>query len=239
MSPVDDDLRELLRRRADQVSEHREVPRALVGRARRRIAVNALGVGVAVVVLAGGAFAGVRAIQRNTSTPGSFSSTPPAPGVSSPSAPSVVTSACTGGQLRAVGSMDGAAGSREGAIRFTNYSNKTCTLQGTPTITLLDGNLHPITSGVTFASSPPAWQANATAKPAGWPVVTLAPFRSASIRVRWSNWCPQGRTAPLWRISIPGGGTVNANGMEAVSPPPCNGPGMPSRVERGPFEPSS
>jgi hypothetical protein len=230
MSPVDDDLRDLLRRRADQVSTHRDVPRALVGRARRRIALNALGVGVAVVVLAGGAFAGVRAIQRNTNTPGSFQSSPPAP--------SAVTSACTAGQLRGVGSMQGAAGSREGAIRFTNYSNKTCTLQGTPTITLLDGNLHPITSGVTFASSPPAWQANATPKPAGWPVVTLAPFRSASIRVRWSNWCPQGRTAPLWRINIPGGGPVNANGMEAVSPPPCNGPGMPSRVERGPFEPA-
>ena len=230
MTPVDDDLRELLRRRADQVSTHRDVPRALVGRARRRIALNALGAGVAVVVLAGGAFAGVRAIQRNPSTPGSFSSSPPAP--------AVVSTACTSGQLRAVGSMQGAAGSREGAIRFTNYSNKSCTLQGTPIITLLDGNLHPITSGVTFASSPPAWQANASPKPAGWPVVTLAPFRSASMRLRWTNWCPQGRTAPLWQIHIPGSGTVNANGMEAESPPPCNGPGMPSRVERGPFEPA-
>jgi hypothetical protein len=26
--------------------------------------------------------------------------------------------------------------------------------------------------------------------------------------------------------------------MEAVSPPPCNGAGQPSTVERGPFEPS-
>jgi hypothetical protein len=229
MSPVEDDLRELLRHRADDVSTHREVPRSLLPRARRRIALNALGVSVAVVALAGGAFVGVRAIQRNTNTPGPFSTSPPAPVVTTP--------ACTSGQLRTVGSMEGAAGSREGAIRFTNYSNKTCTLQGTPTITLLDGNLRPITSGVRFSSSPPAWQANALPKPAGWPVVTLAPFHSASIRVRWSNWCPQGRTAPLWRIHI-GSGTVDANGMEAVSPPPCNGAGQPSTVERGPFEPS-
>jgi hypothetical protein len=59
------------------------------------------------------------------------------------------------------------------------------------------------------------------------------------MRVRWSNWCLQGRKAPLWQIHIPGSGTVNGNGMEAVSPPPCNGAGQPSTVERGPFEPGS
>jgi len=136
--------------------------------------------------------------------------------------------------------MQGAAGSRGGAIGATNFSDKTCTTQGRPTITLLDRHLHPITSGVTFASSPPGWAVNRSPKPAGWPVVTLRPGHTASFRVRWSNWCPDGRAAPLWRIHVPGGGTVDvANGMDSVSPPPCNGRGQSSTIEVGPFEPSA
>jgi hypothetical protein len=67
--------------------------------------------------------------------------------------------------------------------------------------------------------------------------VTLAPGDVASVRIRWSNWCPDGRAAPLWRIGIPSGGSVDGNGLDAVPPPPCNGPGSPSTVEVGPFEP--
>ena len=139
-----------------------------------------------------------------------------------------------------MGSMDGAAGSREGALSLTNFADVTCTLQGRPTITLMDGNLKPITSGATFAPSPPGWRVNGSPKPAGWPVVTLRSGDSASVRIRWSNWCPDGRPAPLWRVAIPGGGTVDVvNGMDAVSPPPCNGPGQPSTIEVGPFEPGA
>src|SRR5437899_5990595 len=214
MTQIDDDVRELLRRKADEVPLHGQVPSALVGRTRRRIAVISIGVGLAVVALAGGAFASVRATQNHQANPHPFQSGSTTPAVTT-------TPACTAGQLRAVGSMDGAAGSREGAVRLTNNSNKTCTLRGTPAITLLDGNLHPITTGVAYSSSPSAWQANGSPQPAGWPVVTLAPFKAASFRVRWGNWCPQGRTAPLWHIHIPGSGTVDGNGLEAVSPPPC------------------
>jgi len=135
--------------------------------------------------------------------------------------------------------MEGAAGSREGAAVLTNLSSTTCTLQGTPTITLLDQNLAPITSGIRFVSSPPRWMVDRLPKPAGWPVDALAPFDSASVRIRWGNWCPDGRAAPLWRIQIPGGGTVDVNGLEAVPPPPCNGPGLPSTIEVGPFEPGT
>jgi hypothetical protein len=134
--------------------------------------------------------------------------------------------------------MTGAAGSREGGVTLTNFSDTTCTLQGTPTITLLDQNLQPITSGVAFSSSPPGWQANGSPQPAGWPVVAIKGFDSASIRIRWGNWCPQGRAAPLWRIDIPGSGSVDVvNGMDQSSAPPCNGSGQPSTVEVGPFEP--
>src|SRR5204862_238001 len=125
-------------------------------------------------------------------------------------------------------------------ITLTNFSDKTCTLEGTPEITLLDGTLNQITSGVTFGSSQAGWEADGSPEPAGWPVVTLAPGDSASVRIDWSNWCPDGRAAPLWRVGIPGSGTVDViNGMDSETPPPCNGPGQPSRIDVGPFEPGT
>ena len=239
MNDVIDELREVLHRRADEVPPHREVPGALVNRSRRRIALNALGVAVTVVVLAGAAFAGVRALggpvarEPGAGPPGT-SSTPPS---ASPDAP------CMSAQLRAVGSFEGAAGSREGAIAVTNRSDEPCTLRGTPAITLLDQNLEPITSGIQFTDAPPGWVANGLPTPAGWPVVNLAPGGSASVsasvRIRWSNWCPDGRAAPAWRMEAPGGGTAPVSGLDSLGPPPCNGPGQPSTVEVGPFEPSA
>jgi hypothetical protein len=236
VSDIDGDVRELLRRKAQDVPPHQEVPRSLVRRVRRRIAMNALAVGATAIVLAVGVFTGVRALNAmRTSEP-----IGPGPSPSVEPTPSTSTlAACTSAQLRAVGSMEGAAGSREGAAVLTNLSSTTCTLQGTPTITLLDQNLAPITSGISYVSSPPGWMVERLPKPAGWPVVALAPFDSASVRIRWGNWCPGGRAAPLWRIQIPGGGTVDVNGLEAVSPPPCNGPGLPSTIEVGPFEPGT
>jgi hypothetical protein len=235
VSDIDDELRELFLRRAEDVPPHREVPRTLVSRARRRIARNALGAGVVVVVLAAGGFAGVRALSGLPVPRQPVGSVSPSPAQPGPSGSAI--SACTPGQLRAVGSMEGAAGSREGGIDVTNLSGETCTLQGTPAITLLDQNLNPVTSGVTFSSAPAGWVVNVLPKPAGWPVVTLRPGDSASVRVSWSNWCPDGRAAPLWRLGIPGGGAVDVGGLEAVTPPPCNGPGLPSTIEVGPFEP--
>ncbi len=232
MNDIDDEVREMLRQKAQDVPPNREVPRSLVRRSRRRIALNAVAVSATVVVLAVGAFAGVRALS-GPSTSELLGRGPSSPSGPTPSAP--VT--CTTGDLRAVATMQGAAGSREGTITLTNLSNTTCTLEGTPTITLLDQDLAPITSGVRFMPSPAGWQVDRLLKPAGWPVVTLAPFDSASVRLRWGNWCPQGRAAPLWRIDLPGGG-VDVNGMEQAGPPPCNGPGLPSTVEVGPFEPA-
>src|SRR5947207_1159005 len=126
MSHMDEDLRDLLRRRADDVPPHREVPRSLAGRAHRRIALNSLGAVLTVVVLAGGALAGLR-------TFGAARAPEPA---AQRTTPASTTAVCTSAQLRAVGSMEGAAGSREGGISLENLSNKTCTLRGTPTFTL-------------------------------------------------------------------------------------------------------
>ena len=143
---------------------------------------------------------------------------------------------CTSAELHANGTMLGAAGSREGVMDVANFSDTSCTLQGRPHVTLLKSPGRPITFGIRSLKSPAGWEVDGESKPAGWPVVTLHPGDAASVRVRWGNWCPQGRAAPLWELGIPGSGTVGVrNGME--EPPPCNGESEPSTIEVGPFEP--
>ena len=235
MNLLDDEVRALLQQKADEVPPHGSMPQGLRRRVGTRIALNVTAAGGAVVVIVVGAVFGTRALTRPASS--GFTShghsivqtgNPPTTGV----AP------CTSGQLRAVGSLQGAAGSREGSFTITNFSDKTCTLSGTPDIRLLDPSMQEITSGITYLSSPPEWQVQGQAKPHGWPVVTLDPFKAASIRVRWGNWCPQGRTAPSWQIVIAGSDPIFVMaGTEDA--PPCNGPTMPSTVERGPFEPAA
>jgi Protein of unknown function (DUF4232) len=228
----DKKLRTLLGEMADDVSPHRTVPASLERRVHRRVAMNSAVIGTMIVALGVGAFATVRALGPNKA-----SSIAPA----TSSSAVATTPACTAGQLRAIGSMDGAAGSRVGYIELRNYSAKTCTLQGTPVIALYDGSTR-INTGLIFDRTVAQWQADAASKPAGWPVVTLGAMGSAhnaaQVRIRWTNWCPQGRPAPLWRVSIPGSGTVDViNGMNTAGSPPCNGAPLPSHVEVGPFEP--
>jgi hypothetical protein len=243
---MDDEIRKLLRQKGDEVPPHGKVPESLKPRVRLRIARNAAAVGTMFVLLGAGTFVGARALNtpgstkpiRPASTPTAQPTRPASTPTVQPTAPASTT-ACTSGQLRAVGSFQGAAGSRAGAIILTNFSDVTCTLQGDATIRLLDQNLKPITSGVVFSSVPATWQVNASPAPPGWPVATLAPGQTASVRTSWSNWCPDGRPSPLWQIEIPGGGTVNVNGVDSAGPPPCNGQGQPSTIEVGPFEPGS
>ena len=234
MTDVRDDLRELLRRRADQVPPQRTVPASLGGRARRRIALNAVAVGLAAVVVAGGAFAGIRALGA---APAGGPAGQPSNSPASPPGPAVA--ACTSLDLRAISTMEGAAGSRVGGITMQNWSDHTCTLQGVPAITLLDQGGQPITSGIDVSATPAQWQVDQSPEPAGWPVVTLHPGDSASVRIRWSNWCPDGRATPQWNIGISGEGTVVVEGMDSSGPPPCNGQGLPSTIEVGPFEPNA
>jgi hypothetical protein len=218
VNDVDDQIRELLREKAHDIPPNLVVPRSLTTRVRRRIALNAFAVTVAVIVVAAGAFGTLRAVRsRPSETAG--------------------TAPCTSAHLRAIASMEGAAGSREGAMELTNTS-ETCVLKGTPALTLRDQDQHPVVSGIAFVSVAPAWQVAGSPQPPGWPVVTLARNESASIRVRWSNWCQEGNAAPRWQIGIPGSGEVDVEGFDATSIPPCNGPDLPSTIEVGPFEPN-
>jgi hypothetical protein len=242
----------MMRKKADEVPRQRAVPEPLTRRVRLRVARNVTVVGIMLVLLGAGTFLGARTLNPLGSPkpvpPASGRTKPPTPHVSpkpevsttasvSPSSP-IATPACTAGQLRAVGTLEGAMGSREGAVTVSNFSDVTCTLEGQPTITLLNHKLKPITSGVTYSSTPAGWQVNASPAPPGWPVVNLAPGKAASVRIRWSNWCPDGRPAPLWHMAVPQGGSVDVLGFDAALPPPCNGQGQPTTIEVGPFEPN-
>jgi uncharacterized protein DUF4232 len=218
MNDVDDDVRALLREKADDIPPTLGPPRSLTTRVRRRIALNALAVTVTLVVVTAGAFGTLRAfLSQPSKTAG--------------------TAPCTSAHLRAIISMEGAAGSREGHIELTNTS-ASCALKGTPTIKLFDQNKDPIASDITFVSVPAGWEVGGSPQPPGWPVVTLAQDASASVRVRWSNWCAGGNGTPHWRIAIPGSGEVDVDGIDATAVPPCNGPDLPSTIDVGPFEPN-
>jgi hypothetical protein len=82
----------------------------------------------------------------------------------------------------------------------------------------------------------PWWVVQGSARPSGWPTVTLAPGQAAAVRIRWSNWCRR-EPNPAWEVAAPGGGTVPVD-LRGSAPPPCNGPGQPSTIEEGPFEPN-
>ena len=67
-----------------------------------------------------------------------------------------VAGPCAAPQLRPSPTMERAGGAREGEIVFTNVSDTSCTLQGTPAW-LLDTNGGRI-NGIDFVSSPARWQ---------------------------------------------------------------------------------
>lgn len=218
MNDVDDQVRDLLREKAHDIPPNLELPRSLSTRVRRRIALNAFAVTIMVIVVAAGAFGALRGFRSQPSE-------------------TAGTETCTSAHLRAITSMEGAAGSREGTIELTNTS-EICALKGTPALTIFDHDQHPIVSGITFVSVAPQWQVAGTPQPPGWPVVTLAQDESASVRIRWSNWCQEDNATPRWQIAIPGSGKVDVEGIDTTNSPPCNGPDLPSTIEVGPFEPN-
>ena len=225
MDDMEGRVRELLRHRAEDVPPQLDVPPELAGQGHRRFAVNALSAVVVAAVVVAGVFAGMRAIGPEPVTQ---------PATSGPPGASIPT--CSPLQITATPALEGAMGSREGSIELKNVSVDTCTLEGTPTLTLLDGTGVSIDSGITFDKVDATWVVNDAPRPDGWPVVTLAGGEHADVRFSWSNWC--GDPGVYWRLALPAGGTMEVEpGRDGV--PPCNGPGQPSVIEIGPVEPSS
>ena len=164
MSDMDDRLRDLLRRKADDVPPHRDVPNSMIRRAHRRMAANAALVGGIALVLIVGVFAGLQAfagssppVQPLTSpttpaphptatahSPRSGSSHSPGT-VSSPTPSSQPTGATTPArctvahlQVKEFGS-NGAAGSIQVEISMKNLGSSPCSLEGYPGMLLLSG----------------------------------------------------------------------------------------------------
>lgn len=227
---MDDDLRQLdgvLRDRAAEVPQVQEVPPTMVARARRRVARNALAFVLGAAVIVVGASAGLATLGAQHG---------PGDAIPGDSGSSARSTACAAPDLRAEVSLGGAMGSVEGSIRLTNAGGTTCTLSGRPTVSIVDSQGAKVALHVT--NSEPQWQVDGAPEPAGWPVVSLQPGSAASVRVRWSNPCPQLSGPASWKLDLgDGGGTLDVSAADASLVPPCNGPSEPSTLEVGPFEP--
>lgn len=177
MSDMDDRLRDLLRRKADDVPHHKDVPPSMIRRAHRRMAVNAAVVGGVALVLIVGVFAGFQAfagssppVQPLTSPtkpaphpttsahsphPGSSHSpgTTPSPSPSSTPTGSTTPARCTVGhlQVKEFGS-NGAMGSIRVEISMKNIGTSSCSLEGYPGMLLLSGTT-PLHTDVVRGSS--------------------------------------------------------------------------------------
>ena len=227
---MDDDLTQLEREltdRAAEIPQVQDVPPAMVARARRRVARNAVVFVLGVAVIVVGASAGLATLGAQHG---------PGDAIPGDSGSSSLSTSCAAPDLRAEVSLDGAMGSVAGSIRLTNVGGGTCTLSGRPTVSIFSSGGHDVAPQVT--ESEPQWQADGAPEPAGWPVVSLQPGSAASVRVRWSNACPQLSGPASWKLDLGNGrGTLDVSGADASFVPPCNGPSEPSTLEVGPFEP--
>jgi hypothetical protein len=208
MADIEDRVRDLLEHRASDVEPRPSVPPSLARRVRRRLAAYAAIGSVVVVVLVGGAAAALRDV-------------PGAP-VVQPGESGASISACAADQLAASATVEGAAGTREGAIAVRNISDSACLVRGAPEVSLADADGTALTSGIDFATEPPTSGE-----------IQLEARDTVYVAFRWSNWCA-GVDPIQWRLVAPGGGLVDVRGLGSDLPP-CNGPGMPSTVELRPY----
>jgi hypothetical protein len=222
MPDFEQEVRALLERRANDVPLHAEVPPTLVRRARTRFAAYAVGVAAAMVLVAGIGAAAIGNLPGGpVTTPGDGS-----PSVASPTV-------CTAEQLSATAQLEGAMGSRDGAVVVRASGDASCVLRGAPTVVVRSEGSIVATQVI---DGPPAWKVNDDPQPAGWPDVAVDADHPASLRVAWSNWCES--SSATWELGLDDGTAVPVDGVGADMPP-CNGPGQPSTIEIGPFEPAS
>jgi Domain of unknown function (DUF4232) len=225
---MNDDLRTLadvMRERAAEVPHLQTAPPTMLARARRSVVRTALVSVAAAVLVAVAVTVGVASLRSpQAEVPGHSSAPVPAPSDES----------CIAAELGATASLQGAAGSVEGSIRFTNLGDRTCTLEGRPTISLATSAGRELSP--TVRNDAPMWKADDAPEPDGWPVVRLSPGSVASVRVEWSNACPQLSEPSLWTVDLTGGrGALDVVGADAA--PSCLGAGEGSTLGVGPFEP--
>src|SRR5207248_8877294 len=146
VSTVEEEIRELLQRRAERLDRpDLGMPERVVRRARRRATATMAGALLVAAALAAGGYVGVNQLASSSlhgtrpATPPPHHSpavTPPAPSNSPPSGtpPPVGVSACSRGQLALSDQTQGAAGSVLGSLVITNVSASPCTMSGHPRV---------------------------------------------------------------------------------------------------------
>jgi uncharacterized protein DUF4232 len=188
----------------------------MLRRAWRRILMTFAGSAVVIALVATGAAAGLRAIDRNGRV------------VAQSSAPA----RCAAADLRGTVDLQGESGNVVASIVLTNRGARACSLSGRPGVTILDRAGQPL--DVTVVAGEPWWKFQHHSRPSGWPAVTLPAGGSARVRTVWSNWC--GTDVPAtWRVELPDGGILRVpdNGHS----PQCSAPASGSTLQVGPSEP--
>jgi hypothetical protein len=152
-----------------------------------------------------------------------------------------LAAACRAGRLHAHLFLQGATGSLVGGVELTNAGHAPCSLLGWPRLSF------------TGAAASTRWKIRRLARSPQPPDVladppgslrALAPGKTASVSLFWSNWCEPGN---------PGGGNLStppdglrvafASRTSLVVPlahaPRCDGPQAPSILSASPFTPSA
>lgn len=157
------------------------------------------------------------------------------------SANPLLASPCRASNLRAQLFLQGATGSLVGGVDLRNVGSKPCALLGWPTVSF---------SGAAAATT--QWQAKKLASSPAPPDVladppgslrALAPGKSATVSLFWSNWCglatdPAGAagTPPeAVALALADGTSISVPVNKA---PRCDAPQDPSTISVGPFTPT-
>src|SRR2546428_6869570 len=121
MLDVEDQVREMLQRRAADVPPHVHAPRGMLRRAWRRILVASTGGFVAVALVAAGASAGIRLLNQPSGVGSQVTATP-----------------CRASQLQGTTRLQNEQGHVVGSLEVTNAGNESCSVQDQPRLMIVD-----------------------------------------------------------------------------------------------------
>jgi uncharacterized protein DUF4232 len=148
---------------------------------------------------------------------------------------------CRGSSLRAQLFLQGATGSLVGGVNLLNAGSAPCSLLGWPAVSFTGAAASKTKVQVKELPRSPA-PLDVLADPPG-SLRALAPGKSASVSLWWSNWCGPG-SVPTGSPGTPPDGLelALAGGTSVVVPlaqaPRCDAPQSPSLLSVGPFAPT-
>jgi len=106
---------------------------------------------------------------------------------------SATAESCRAGELRLSLGLQGQTSALGGSAAFTSTGNRTCTLEGSPRVTIedADGSLLPVHES---AAAP------------AYPALALKPGDVTSVHLTWRNWCGDAPGPLTLRVDLPRGG---------------------------------